>query len=647
MQNRAFTSNNMKYGFIKAAAIVPQIEVGNYKQNAKNIISAIKETAPHEAELILLPELCLTSSSCGDLFTQPYFIKGCEEAIIEIAASTEPHNSIIVFGAPVAYRNAVYNCAIIAHKGNIEGIIPKNTLKDRQECNESRHFASGSQIPAGSTICIGGNKIPFLPKAIFKTPAYTFGIEIGSEARLPIPPSALLSVSGAEIILNPASATETAGSNKATRSAIEEQSKRLHCGYIYANSGWGESTANASYAGYASISECGKVIAETKRFLTRQHSAISEIDLDKIRKERSADSTFTQQTDIPYIYISQEESLSSTLTRSIDAHPFIPSEEERDARCNEIFNIQSTALARRIQHTHCETAVIGISGGLDSTLALLVVARAFDIIGKPHSSIITVTMPGFGTTDRTYSNALQLMQSLGTTIKEISIKEACIQHFKDIEHEISSHDVTYENSQARERTQILMDVANKYNGIVIGTGDLSELALGWATYNGDHMSMYGVNASVPKTLVQHIVRWAAGNSNDQTVSATLHDIVDTPISPELTPADEQGNIKQKTEDLVGPYELHDFFLYNFASNGYSPQKIYYLASIAFAGTYDSTTIKKWLRTFVWRFVTQQFKRSCMPDGPITGSCNLTTGWKMPSDTSPEMLAELCRKIDEE
>ena len=639
----------MKYGFIKIAAAVPQIEVADCRANAANIISTAEEAIRSGAELVLMPEMCVSSATCGDMLCHPFFITQCEKAIAEITESTASHNAIVIVGAPVAFNNAVYNCAIVMHNGNIAGIIPKNILNNRNGNEEARHFSSGSLIQPVCHTHYASQETSIGTSIVFKTPSYSFGIEIGSESHAPVAPGALLAAAGAEIILNPSAISETTGMHETLQRRITQQSESLKCGYVFANSGWGESTSKAAYSGYAAIAECGEMLAEAERFQTGAHITISEIDIERIRKGRMSDTAFCITSSTPYnIYIGQRPSENSTLTRVVPPHPFIPEGARREACCSETFTIQAMALAKRIDHTRSQNVVIGISGGLDSTLALLVTAKAFDILGKPHSGIISVTMPGFGTTDRTYNNAIRLMELLGTTIKEISIKEACIQHFKDIEHDISAHDVTYENSQARERTQILMDLANRHNGIVIGTGDLSELALGWATYNGDHMSMYGVNASVPKTLIQHIVRWIADTCESKEVSSLLIDIVETPISPELTPADEKGNIKQKTEDLVGPYELHDFFLYHTLSNGFSPEKIHYLATNAFKGKYDKAEIKKWLSTFFWRFITQQFKRSCMPDGPVTGPCALGAGWwSMPSDVSPFMLSALCNNIDTE
>ena len=459
-------------------------------------------------------------------------------------------------------------------------------------------------------------------------------------------PGAILACNGAEIILNPSACKELADSNRQTKERIQADSRRYKSIYMHANSGWGESTSNAVHSGYNAIAECGNIVAEGERFKTESNCTIADIDIEKARNSRRGDSNFTCNS-IEYVKIEQQGHENIEPERVFNPLPFIPTSNNAKERLEEIFMIQATALARRIEHTRATTCVIGISGGLDSTLALLVTEKACHIAGKSNNDIIAITMPGFGTSGRTYNNAIKLMQNMGVSIKEISIKEACIQHFKDIEHDIDKHDITYENSQARERTQILMDIANQTNGIVIGTGDLSELALGWATYNGDHMSMYGVNASVPKTLMQHLVRHVAENSRNNEVKTTLLDIIDTPISPELIPADNNGNIKQKTEDLVGPYELHDFFLYHFIHNGFTPEKIFFMAKKAFEGTYDSETIKKWLTTFMRRFFIQQFKRSCMPDGPVTGKCNLSPqgGWIMPADINGTSWNEACRILE--
>ena len=635
----------MKYGFVKAAAATPATAVADCNRNAQSIIELTNELSKKEVELTLFPELCLTSCSCGDLFTQPHFIQACNKTIAHIAKETAEYNSIVVFGAPIENRNSLYNCAIVMHKGEIIGIVPKRILNSKT--GENRWFTSGDNLPHDSHAIIAGKAAPFVKSGVFHTGSYSFGIEVGNEATTLTAPGTELAAYGATIILNPTAQRAVAGEHKEMQHRIAEQSARYKCGYIYAGIGWGESTSTATYPGYCAIAECGEMIAESGCHTPTAHYTITEVDTEKCIKERKGDSCFACTTAVTEMHIPQAANNSTTLTRRFAAQPFIPNGYTLEEYCNEVFAIQAVALAKRLTHTGARTCVIGISGGLDSTLALLVTAKACDIIGKPHNCITAVTMPGFGTSDRTYNNALTLMQALGTTIREISIKEACIQHFKDIEHDINTHDVTYENAQARERTQILMDIANQESGIVIGTGDLSELALGWATYNGDQMSMYGVNASVPKTLMQHMVRNIAGNETDEKVKHTLLDIVDTPISPELTPADHEGNIKQKTEDLVGPYELHDFFIYHFVRYGFAPEKIYLMATTAFNGRYDNATIKKWLSTFIRRFFTQQFKRSAMPDGAQATCCTLDpqSGWIMTSDTSYAAWMQNCESIE--
>ncbi|MBQ8270681.1 MAG: NAD(+) synthase [Bacteroidaceae bacterium] len=630
----------MEYGFIKVATASPLTNVADCKFNVQEITSLIDKLSFERAELITFPELCITSRNCGSLFTQPFFIKKAEEALCTLLAAGKASNSIIVVGMPVEHTGKLYNCAIVMHRGNIKGVTAQN--------HPDSPFASSNTLTADATIRLCGQEVPIGSNLLYRTPSFTFGIEIGDDAQAPLAPSALQAVAGADIILNPAATGAETGSIEKKKEQLATHSRQCLCGYLYANAGYGESTSNAVYSGYNTIYENGTALAESAPFTNKSNYSISEIDIEKLRKLRVASKHFAAQeayTPFHIIEIAQEAESEAILTRTFDASPFTP-QKEAHKRYEEIFTIQALALAKRIEHTRATSCVIGISGGLDSTLALLVTAQAFDTIGKERNNIIAVTMPGFGTTDRTYKNAITLMESLGVTTREIPIREACIQHFKDIEHNIDNHDVTYENSQARERTQILMDIANQCNGIVVGTGDLSELALGWATYNGDHMSMYGVNASVPKTLMQHIVRYAADKNSDEKVRTTLLDIVDTPISPELIPADEQGNIKQKTEDLVGPYELHDFFLYNFVRYGFSPAKIALMAERAFKGTHDRATIKKWLTTFLRRFFTQQFKRSCMPDSPKVGSCNLNpqSGWTMPSDTNCRLWMEECERL---
>ena len=625
----------MKNSFTRIATATPITNVADCRQNSDEIITIINKVSEQGADIILLPELCITSRSCGDLYTQPFLVREAEKALEKICDATKSSNSIIVVGAPVTAKNRLYNGAIVIYEGNIIGVSTQKAPTEKQ-------FSPGHTLPEGSTTTLCGKNTPIGDNLIYSTSEYKFAIEIGNDIQLPCTAS-----TEADIILNPAAEITTCGSNKKTIESLTVLSRHNACTYAHTNAGYGESTSTGVYAGYNAIYETGEKLADSKIFATDSHYSIADTDIEKTRKIRLSGTQISHVTkdNFTTIEINQKPQEKAGIIRPIDPTPFIPKGPDAKKELEEIFTIQSMALAKRIKHTWSKSCVIGISGGLDSTLALLVTAKACDIIGKPHSEIIAVTMPGFGTTDRTYNNAMSLMQALGVTIREISIKEACIQHFKDIEHNINLHDVTYENSQARERTQILMDIANQCSGIVVGTGDLSELALGWATYNGDHMSMYGVNASVPKTLIQHIVRWVAVNS-EKKVKDILFDILDTPISPELIPADNQGNIKQKTEDLVGPYELHDFFLYNFMCYGYSPAKIYTMAQKAFEGNYDNATIKKWLTTFFRRFFTQQFKRSCMPDGPQTGACTLSPhgGWAMPSDTSYRLWIEECEKL---
>ncbi len=642
----------MDYGFVRVGAAIPRTRVADCKYNATEIVKIIEEAVKENTEILLFPELCLTSCSCGDLYRHSTLLKGAETALQTLLDATSGKETIVVAGIPATAKGAMLNCAIVIWKGEIMGVVPQNIIPNSGESSQKRWFTTPKKLPAGNNINILGKEYGTSADKIFRTPRFTFAIEFGSELLSPTPQSTKLSMLGAEIILCMASDCETVGSRKYIKGQIQAQSARCNCGYMYSSCGYGESSGDAVFAGNAFIYENGGLLEESKRFSIEGQLLTTEIDVEKLRHDRIRNSTFADSCKAysahPFCTIAIEQKISPTtsLKRRFTPNPFIPVGEEQEERCNEIFNIQAAGLAKRIEHTHAATCVIGISGGLDSTLALLVTAKAFDILDKERSGIIAITMPGFGTTDRTYNNALKLMQSLGVTIEEISIKPACIQHFKDIGHDIGKHDVTYENSQARERTQILMDMANRLNGLVVGTGDLSELALGWATYNGDHMSMYGVNAAVPKTLIQYIVRQIAESSNDDTIRATLLDIVDTPISPELTPADDKGNIKQKTEDLVGPYELHDFFLYHTLHNAYSPGKIYMIARDSFGERYADETIKKWLTTFCRRFFTQQFKRSCMPDGPKIGSCGLSPRgeWKMATDTAYTLWIDECESL---
>ena len=650
----------MNYGFVKVASAIPSLKVADCTYNTLQIENLICRAEEENTEIIVFPELRICGYTCQDLFGQQLLLQKCEESLSKLIDFTRSRQIIAIIGMPVAQGALLMNCAVVVQTGKILGVVPKTYLPNHQDFNEQRWFSTPSAID-GSTVHLCAQTAPLGSNLIFHTSSTTFGIEIGSDLWAPIPPSCNLALKGAEIIFSLSASNEQISKHQYLQSLISQQSSRCLAGYVYSSCGFGESTQDAVFAGDAFIYENGALIAQSKRFSLDEQLIISEIDTDFLRHERRGNTIFAQNirlqnacshTDI------QCQAVRSTpdfkLTRSIHPHPFVPSCHV-DERCEETFSIQTEGLAKRIIHTHAQSIVVGISGGLDSTLALLVCVKTMDMQQRPRTDIIGVTMPGFGTTDRTYTNAVNLMKSLGITIKEISIKEACIQHFKDISHDINVHDVTYENGQARERTQILMDVANQHNGFVVGTGDLSELALGWATYNGDHMSNYGVNASIPKTFIKHIVKWVAMTQVDEDSRETLLDIIDTPISPELIPADENGNIKQKTEDLVGPYELHDFFLYYFLRKGFSPAKIYFLAQQAFIspahpiesamerGTYDKETIHKWLKTFCRRFFTQQFKRSCLPDGPKVGILSLSPrgDWHMPSDASnADWLADL-------
>ena len=631
----------MNYGFVKVAAAVPRVKIADCKYNAGQLESLIAIADGKGVQIITFPEMCITAYTCGDLFGQQLLLEEAEMGLMQILNNTRQLDIISILGMPIAVNSTVINAAVVIQKGKILGIVPKTYLPNYKEFYEQRWFTSALQV-VEDNVRLCGQIVPMGTNLLFETSDTTFGIEICEDLWSTIPPSSTLALQGAEILFNLSADNEGIGKHSYLRSLISQQSARCIAGYVFSSCGFGESTTDVVFAGNGLIYENGSELAHNKRFSLEEQLVISEIDVERLRAERRINTTFaaskgTVPSDKKPLRITTEfvNSKELNLTRTFDMHPFVPQGETLNERCEEVFSIQVAGLAQRLVHTGAKTAVIGISGGLDSTLALLVCVRTFDKLELPRKNIIGVTMPGFGTTDRTYHNALSLMKSLGITIREISIKEACIQHFKDINHDINIHDVTYENSQARERTQILMDIANQTWGMVIGTGDLSELALGWATYNGDHMSMYGVNGSVPKTLVKYLVKWVAENDIDEESRITLLDIVETPISPELIPADENGEIQQKTEDLVGPYELHDFFLYYFMRFGFRPSKIYYLANIAFKDIYDEETIKKWLSTFFRRFFNQQFKRSCLPDGPKVGSISISPrgDWRMPSDAS--------------
>jgi len=630
----------MNYGFVKVAAGVPRVKVADCKFNSERLEGLITIAEGKGVQILTFPEMCITGYTCGDLFAQQLLLEQAEMALIQILNSTRQLDIISILGMPVVVNSTVINAAVVIQKGKILGVVPKTYLPNYKEFYEQRWFTSALQVSENS-VRLCGQIVPMGNNLLFETAETTFGIEICEDLWATVPPSSSLALQGAEIIFNLSADDEGIGKHNYLCSLISQQSARCISGYVFSSSGFGESTTDVVFAGNGLIYENGYLLARSERFCLEEQLIINEIDVECIRAERRVNTTFAaNKANCPgkeAVRISTEfvNSKDLNLTRTFNLHPFVPQGSELNSRCEEIFSIQIAGLAQRLLHTGAKTAVIGISGGLDSTLALLVCVKTFDKLGLSRKDILGITMPGFGTTDRTYHNAIDLMNSLGVSIREISIREACIQHFKDIGHDLNIHDVTYENSQARERTQILMDIANQTWGMVIGTGDLSELALGWATYNGDHMSMYGVNAGIPKTLVKHLVQWVAENGMDEASKATLLDIVDTPISPELIPADENGEIKQKTEDLVGPYELHDFFLYYFLRFGFRPSKIYFLAQTAFSGVYDDETIKKWLQTFFRRFFNQQFKRSCLPDGPKVGSISISPrgDWRMPSDAS--------------
>ena len=640
---------NKNFGFVKVATAVPRVHVADCAYNLQQMLDLIAQAEEERAAVVCFPELSVTAYTCLDLFNQQVLLEAAEQAVKDLLSYSTGTDTIIIVGTPVTHACTVLDCAAVIQDGKLLGLVGKKHLSTHDGCSENRWFTSVDEIPEGR-ICFAGQQTELCARQVFRTPQFTFGVEIGHDLWSPIPPSTLLCMRGAEIIFNLSADNAQSGKDAYIQQLAAQQSARCHAAYVLSGCGYGESTQDMVFPGRALIFENGKLLAQGKKFSMEPQLICTEVDVECIRNMRRNNKTFTsvsavyrtdnvKETQIDKII--EFSTKESRLTRPVDAQPFIPQGALLDERCEEIFRIQALGLARRVEHTRAKSMVIGISGGLDSTLALLVCAQACDLLRMPRQSIVGVTMPGFGTTDRTYTNALELMKGLGITMREIPIREACLQHFSDIGHDVSVHDVTYENSQARERTQILMDVANQSSGFVVGTGDLSELALGWATYNGDHMSMYGVNASVPKTFVRHLVTWIAGQEAYKSVRSALLDIVDTPISPELISADEAGNIKQKTENLVGPYELHDFFLYNLLRLGFGPAKIMYLALHAFAGQYTDDVIRHWLQTFCRRFFQQQFKRSCLPDGPKVGSCSLSPrgDWQMPSDAMGTLWQE--------
>lgn len=646
----------MQNGFIKVAAAIPSVKVADCSYNVQQIESLIAMAEGKGVEVIVFPELCITGYTCQDLFKQTLLLEQAETSVLMLLDFTRKLDIISIVGVPVVVGDLLLNCAAVIQKGDLLGLVPKTYLPNYSEFYEKRWFASSQDLQP-SEIRFAGNKIVVTPQpTLFRTcDGAMFGVEICEDVWAPVPPSCNLALSGADIIFNLSASDELIGKHDYLKGLLAQQSARMISGYVYSGCGFGESTQDVVYGGNAIVYENGQLLAESERFAFDSQLIITQIDVEKIRNERRTNSTYINAQrghDSRIVNAHTVMPRDFELIRDVDPHPFIPKTNDMEKSCDEIFSIQVAGLAKRLVHTGCKTVVVGISGGLDSTLALLVCVRTFDKLQLSRKGIVGVTMPGFGTTDRTYNNAVNLMKSLGITLREISIADAVKQHFNDIGHDINVHDVTYENSQARERTQILMDLSNQLGALVIGTGDLSELALGWATYNGDHMSMYGVNAGVPKTLIKYLVKFVAMSEDSDETRSILLDIIDTPISPELIPADEAGNITQKTEDLVGPYELHDFFLYHIIRFGYRPSKIFMLARKAFDGSnpevpfYDDETIKKWLTIFLRRFFNQQFKRSCLPDGPKVGSVSLSPrgDWRMPSDASSALWLKECEQI---
>ena len=626
----------MKDGFIKVAAATPKIKVADPAYNTEEILKIIDETEKKGTSILVFSELTISGYTCGDLFLQQPLLTECKNQLLRIVKATEKKDMLVVVGCPIIVNQKLYNCAVVINRGEILGIVPKTHLPNYSEFYELRHFTSGEGLD--EMVMIGDEYITVCANQVFtceNIPELVIACEICEDLWVPLPPSTYHAMAGATVICNPSASVETTTKESYRRSLVSNQSARLLAAYIYADAGEGESTQDVVYSGHHLICENGSVLAEAKRFTNE--IVYADIDVQKLAAERRKMTSFPggKVGD----YIEQTFSLKikeNKITRTFPKAPFVPdNQDERDKRCDEILSLQSMGLKKRLEHTNCKHAVVGISGGLDSTLAVLVTARAFDLLDIPRENLICVTMPCFGTTDRTYQNAVSLIKELGATLKEVRIEKAVRQHFADIGHDENNHDVTYENSQARERTQILMDMANQYNGMVIGTGDMSELALGWATYNGDHMSMYAVNCSVPKTLVRYLVLYYAETTENKKLSEVLMDVLDTPVSPELLPPVD-GVISQKTEDLVGPYELHDFFLYYMLRFGFPKAKLYRMAKLTFDGVYDDETIKKWLDKFYWRFFSQQFKRSCLPDGPKVGSVAVSPrgDLRMPSDASP-------------
>ena len=640
-----------RYGYLKAAAAVPAVRVADCPANAERMAALLEKAAARGVEIAVFPELSITGYTCGDLLLQPALLADAEQALGRLVRRTAELNTAFVAGLPVAVDDMLYNCAVVAAAGELLGAVPKCHIPDYGEFYESRWFASGEGRPTVE-IELCGQNIPFGPDLLFDINGARCGVEICEDLWVPSPPSSRLAAAGAEILLNLSASPETVGKSDYVRQLVAQQSARTRAAYVYCSAGFGESSADLVFAGNALVAENGTIRAASERFSLDEQLVAADIDCQLLRNDRRRTTTFRHAASggMATAAVTMPVDEQRPFDRTVDPMPFVPADDDlRHDRCEEILNIQAAGLAQRLRHTGCRRAVVGISGGLDSTLALLVTVRAFDRLRLGRQGVIGITMPGFGTTDRTYRNALELMRELGVDLREIPIRAACEQHFRDIGLPADDRSTTYENAQARERTQILMDAANREGALVIGTGDLSELALGWATYNGDHMSMYGVNASVPKTLVRHIVEWYAAHCAEPRVADILRDVAATPVSPELLPADADGRIAQRTEDLVGPYELHDFFLYRFVRQGFSPDKILYLAERAFGERYNRQTILRWMRTFFTRFFAQQFKRSALPDGPKVGSVALSPrgDWRMPSDACPTIWLERIEQLENE
>ncbi len=635
----------MKDGFVRCAAVTPDIRVADTEYNTANIIKEMKSAADDGVKLIVFPELCVTGYTCGDLFLQTSLLKSAEDCLLRIAAESKGVDIVAAVGVPLVVRGKLYNCAAVINGGEVKGIVPKLNVPNYSEFYETRWFCEGKTDV--EYIDFDGKQVPFGANILFRAdacPCFTLAVEVCEDLWTPLPPSSSHAVAGATVIANLSASDAIIAKDEYRAMLVKSQSARLYCGYVYASSGYGESTTDLVFSADNIIAENGSILARSKRFTNER--VYSELDLERMVGERKKSNTY-KITDGAYVTVGVDIKMTDTsLTRRVEKLPFVPSSDgERDKRSEEILSIQSIGLKKRVDHTHSKTAVIGVSGGLDSTLALLVTVRAFDALHLERKNIIAVTMPCFGTTDRTYNNAVSFARTLGVTLREINIADAVKQHFHDIGHDANAYDVTYENAQARERTQVLMDIANQTGGLVIGTGDMSELALGWATYNGDHMSMYAVNAGVPKTLIRCLVDYEARRTDNDALKKTLRDILETPVSPELLPP-KDGKISQKTENIVGPYELHDFFLYHLTRFGSSPAKILRLAETAFKDTYDRAVILEWMKVFYRRFFAQQFKRSCLPDGPKVGSVALSPrgDWRMPSDASAEVWLREIEKL---